>query len=49
MNDHYYSNVDIGKEMNCCADVIRAFLKENNIKRTQPRKKNHNLKDDYFS
>lgn len=49
MNEHYYSNTEIGKEMGCCASVIRNFLKESGIERTQPRLKNHNLNDNYFS
>lgn len=49
MNEHYYSNVEIGKEVGCCADIIRKFLKDNGVERTQPRLKNHDLNDNYFS
>lgn len=47
LNEHHYSYLAIAKEMNCCADTIRKFFRDNNIIKSK-NNKNHNLSENYF-
>lgn len=49
LNEHHYSYKVIAKEMNCHADTIRKFFRDNNIIKIKSLQQNHDLRENYFA